>query len=149
MTQTDGGSAVARRPRRHDLYAILAYAGLLVGTYVLGLGLGSLIGHRATVHPVVWEPILFPGLFLLAPPVVAVLNLGTGGTVSGSVAVGLVPGVAFTVLAALAALLGTGTGDSPLWALVLYLAGIGLAGTLTATAVSIFVERIGRSLTAD
>ena len=149
MPRTDAASRLVRRPSRHDLVAFLAFTALIVGTYALGLALGVLTDRGLTVHPVVWEPILFPGLFLLAAPVVAVLNLRTGGTAAGSLAVGLVPGVAFGLLAGAGILLGFGPGDSPLWVLVVYFAGVGFVGALVATALSLVVERLLRSLVSQ
>jgi len=145
MGQVISGGAIAGRFRRRDAVAFLAYLAIVLGTYVLGLGLGVLTGEGLTVYPLVWEPVLFPGLFVYVPPLVAVVTLRAGGSIPGSIAVGAVPGVAFIVLGVVAALLGTGQGDSPLWALSLTFGAIGLAGAVLATTISIVVDRLLRS----
>lgn len=94
-----------------------------------------------------FTPILIPGLFVLAPPVVAAVNYHRGGTVIGTVAVGLVPGLAFVLRAGLAAVLGTSdTGDSPLWVLAMVHAGFGVFGALAGLAAVHVARTLQRRL---
>lgn len=135
---------VRRSPTAGDGVVVAGYAALMVVTYGAGLALGTWTGQGVVVHRTIYSPILFPGLFVFAPPVIAVANLLRGGTVLGSLAVGVVPGVAFAALALVADLLGTGAGDSPLWAMVVTFGGIGLLGAAAGVATYVALSRLGR-----
>jgi len=118
-------------------YIPVAFAGLIVATYLLGVVLGTLSHGEPTLLPVVFEPILFPILFVVMPPVLAVVNMLRGGSVPISLAIGLVPGLIFPVLGLIAMLLGLGNGDTPAWALSLVFGAIGLLGALAGTGVAV------------
>lgn len=109
----------------------VAYGGVILGTYLLGVALGRAARGALAVHPVVFRPILFPVLFVYAVPIAAVVTFHRTGSLLGSLAVGLVPGLAFAILGVVARIVGAaGPGDAPLWALSLAFSGIGLAGAL-------------------
>lgn len=107
----------------------LAYAALVLGTYLLALLVGTVQTGSPTVATAIVDPFLFPVLFFLVPPVIAAVNAAVGGGVPQSVAVGLVPALSFPVMVGIGRLVGIGAGaDAPLWALVLVYALLGLVG---------------------
>lgn len=138
---------VLRPPTVGDWLVVAGYAAVVVGTYVLGLALGVRTSDAIFLHETIYSPVLFPGLFVFAPPLVAVGNLLRGGTPIGSLLVGVVPGLAFGALALLADLLGMGAGDSPLWAMILTFGGIGFLGAAAGVASYLAVDRVARRVT--
>ena len=102
---------------------------------VLGFLLVVVVGqHVPGVRPVaraVYDPVL-PAVLFLAPPVVSAASAYRGGSVFASLAVGLTPALLFgLVVAASQVLVGEGTGEAPLWAVVVVFATVGIAGAVT------------------
>lgn len=119
-----------RGPTTGDVLVGASYAGLILGVYLLGVVAGTLATGEVTVHPFVLDPVLAPGLFLYAPPVVAAVNRRRGGSLLGTLLTGLVPGVTFALLGIVATLVGTSGGHTPLWVNAGFYATFGLLGTL-------------------
>lgn len=127
----------------------VGFAALILLTYAVGLLAGTIVSGAPTLPDAVYSPILFPGLFSVAPVVVGAANTYRGGSLATTVVAGAAPGVTFFVLAHGSALLGLSDGgDAPAWGLALVFAGVGVAGALAgvvAVAVGWTVrERLGR-----
>lgn len=115
----------------------VAFVGLIVVTYLLGIVLGTLARGEPAILPIVSEPILYPVLFVITPPVLSAVNTLRGGSVPSSLAIGLIPGLTFPVLGLIATLFGFGNGDTPAWALSLVFGAIGLVGSLLSTGFAV------------
>lgn len=109
----------------------VGFAALILLTYAVGLLAGTITSGEPTLPPLVYSPILFPGLFTVAPIVVGAANTYRGGSLATTVVAGAAPGIAFFVLAYGSALLGVSDGgDAPAWGLALLFGGVGVAGAL-------------------
>lgn len=129
---------------RRDWFVPLAFAGLIVGTYLLGVALGTLTRGEPTLLPIVFEPVLYPILFVVMPAVLTAVTTIRGGNVGTSLAIGIVPGLTFPVLTLLARLFGLGQGDAPVWVLSLFFGVIGLFGALAGIGVAVGARYVSR-----
>jgi hypothetical protein len=110
----------------------------IVLTVGVGVSLEALTAGDVTLPPVVYQPILFPGMFTVAPLCLAAVNTLRGGSLLCSASVGVVPGVAFLLLAWATAFLGGGsTGDAPASALAVVFATVGLGHAVVGITVGI------------
>ena len=119
------------------------YLLVLVCVYVGGVIVGSVANDTPTLASVVYRPLLFPGLFVIAPALIAVVAAFLGFRPLASITLGLSVGVGFTLLGVLATILGTsGNGDSQLWALSLFFAGAGLVTAAAGHVLGAIVRRV-------
>lgn len=148
MTTDSQTPAILRPPTTGDLLVIVGYTALIVGTVTIGVALGDPETGRPVARSVVpWSHLLL-GLLVVAPPVVAAWNCHRGGTVVGSLAVGLVPGVAFELTAILGSFLVTsppGEG-APSWVLAVMFGAFGLVGAAAGTLCYLATDWVHRSL---
>jgi len=140
----DGSPRSLSFPFRHvtDWYLALGFAGVIVVTYLVGVVLGTIARGESALLPVVSEPLLFPTLFVLTPPILAAINILHGGNVASSLVIGLIPGLMFPVLSVLASLFGLGNGDAPAWGLSLFYGGIGFLGALGGVVVATVARQL-------
>jgi hypothetical protein len=123
------------------------YTLLIVLVVGVGVSLEALTAGEVTLPSVVYQPILFPGMFTVAPLCLAAANTVRGGSLLCSASLGVVPGVAFVLLAWGTAFLGGGsTGDAPAVALAVVFATAGLGHALAGIALGIAA---GAVLSAD
>ncbi|MFB6071257.1 MAG: hypothetical protein ABEJ76_09555 [Halanaeroarchaeum sp.] len=123
--------------------APLAYALVIVGTYLLALVLGSIRAGEPSVARDVLVPVVFPVLYFFLPPVLGAWQTAATGRVRHGLAMGLVPALAFPVLVGIGRLVGVGGyGDAPLGALVLLYAVIGLLGAGVGASAVVAVRRL-------
>lgn len=102
------------------------------------MSLEALTTGDVTLPSVVYQPILFPGMFTVAPLCLAAANTARGGSLLCSASFGVVPGVAFVLLAWATAFLGVGSaGDAPAVALGVVFATAGLGHALVGIALGI------------
>jgi len=123
-------------------FLAIGFAGVIGVTYLVGVGLGTIARGEPALLPVVSEPLLFPILFVLTPPILAAVNTLHGGNVASSLVIGLIPGLMFPVLSILASLFGIGNGDAPAWGLSLFYGGIGFLGALSGVVVAIVARQL-------
>lgn len=129
---------------RREWLLPVGFALVILLTVGVGFAIGTVVTGEPTLLRVVYRPILFPGLFTVAPVVLGAVHTLRGGSLAGVLAVGVAPGLAFLVLAWSAELTGVSSGgDAPAWGLAVVFAAAGVAGALSGTAVVVAV-RIGR-----
>ncbi|GAB7095556.1 hypothetical protein JCM30237_27100 [Halolamina litorea] len=117
----------------------VGFVGLILLTYLLGLVVGTVTNGEPTLPRVVYRPILFPGLFTLAPIGVGAANTYRGASLASTLAAGVAPGVAFFLLARGSLLLGVSDGgDAPAWGLAVLFGGVGVAGALAGVLLVVF-----------
>lgn len=105
----------------------VVFLGALLAVFLAGVVLGTVERGEPTLAAVVYEPLLFPGMFVFAPSAIAAGAAFRGYPPIASLALGLSVGLGFAGLGGLSTLFGTSAnGDSPLWAMSLLFAGSGL-----------------------
>jgi hypothetical protein len=115
------------QPTGRELRLVLGYAATIITVYFLAIGDGWLRGGTVSVSRRLMTPVIFPILYLYTPPLIALYNELRGGSIGGSLLLGATPGLTFPVLAGLAAVIRTGSGDAPAWVLTVTYVGIGAA----------------------
>jgi hypothetical protein len=104
-------------------YALVVFALLLVAALGGGEGLA--------------DTFLLPAVLFYAPPFVSAMSAYRGGGFLASLAVGLAPGLLFTLVVGGLSLAGrTAPGDAPIWALAVGFALLGVVGALLGFGVS-------------
>lgn len=118
------------KPRSREWGLVLGYAVSIITVFLLAISDGWLQSGRPSPSPRVMEPAIFPILYFYTPPLLALYNELRGGSIGGSMLLGATPGLTFPILAGFAAIIRTGNGDAPAWALTLTFLGIGIAGAV-------------------
>lgn len=134
---------------RGEWLAPVGFTALILLTYVVGLAIGTVINGELTLPQVVYQPILYPGLFTVAPVVLGAANTFRGASLVSTIAVGVAPGLAFLLIVWGAELTGVSSGGDAL-ALVLAatFAAVGIGGALFGTGVVVAVRIVQERMEA-
>lgn len=130
LVSSSSPERVPLQPTRREWRLALGYAASIIALYVFAVGDGWLQSGRPSASPRVMEPAIFPILYFFTPPVLVLYNELRGGSVGGSILLGATPGLMFPILVGFAAIIRTGNGDAPAWALTLTFLGVGVAGAV-------------------
>ena len=113
---------------------------LIVG---VGIAIESITTERPALLQIVYQPILFPGMFTIAPFILAATNMLRGASLLTSVSVGVAPGFAFLLLGWGSKVTGIGSsGDAPAWVLAVVFAQVGLGRALIGAGAGVVIQRI-------
>lgn len=113
---------------------------LLTGS---GIAIDTVAADRPRLLQIIYQPVLFPGMFTTLPFIFAVANVFREGSLVISVLVGVAPGLAFLLLGVGSELTGIGSsGDAPAWVLALVFSQVGFVCALAGTAVGVIARRV-------
>jgi ABC-type Na+ efflux pump permease subunit len=108
-----------------------------------GIAIDTVAANRPRLLQIIYQPVLFPGMFTALPFIFAVVNVFRDGSLVISVLVGVAPGLAFLLLGVGSELTGIGSGgDAPAWALAVVFSQVGLVCALVGTAVGVISLRV-------
>lgn len=128
----------------------VAFTAAIILAVAVGILINTVASGNSAVPQILYRPILFPGMFTIAPIILGAANTLRGGSLVITASVGISPGLSFLLLAWGSELLGISTGgDAPALGLAVVFATAGLGHALLGLCVGIIARKVWQPMKAS
>lgn len=128
---------------RSEWFIPFGFTIFIIVIFIITMAIDAVAPTRPALLQLVYRPILFPGMFTVAPFALATVCTLRGASLTVAASVGIVPGVAFLLLGWGSTLTGVGSsGDAPAWVLAIAFSQVGLGCALVGIGTAVAAEKI-------